>query len=229
VTPGFEEAIKQVEIFNPTTKTWRTDATMNRIRTYHNTATLLPDARVLIGGHAPLPWGYQRNKVGQDPLLPTRPYAGGQPNNQPSSNNDGRDPTFEIYTPPYLRMGVPQPSTPRTATCHPSYGGHMVVQLDHAAAERAADRYCGTGSRSTVNRRWAGVGSTTPAELTARTRKVCEPSPSGTVVCGELQGANAAPSTEHWKVVRRSVEEKAKVGVGSVVTTAGPELITLFG
>jgi hypothetical protein len=40
---------------------------------------------------------------------------------------------------------------------------------------------------------------------------------------------DAAPSTEHWKVVRRSVEKKAKVGVGSVVTTVGLGSMALFG
>jgi hypothetical protein len=139
LAPGFETPIKQVEIFDPQTETWKVDAEANRIRTYHNTAVLLPDARVLVGGHAPLPGGnLGRNLVPQDPQHPTRPYAGGTEYNQPSSINDGRDPTFEIYTPPYLRTGQPQPAAPRAASCQPEYGGVMELELSHGAAEAAS-------------------------------------------------------------------------------------------
>ena len=131
LAPGFETPVKQAEIFDPKTGRWRIDAEANRIRTYHNTAALLPDGRVLVGGHAPLPQGYVRNGVPQDPENPTRPYAGGLPGNQPSSQNDGRDPTFEVYTPPYLRTGERQPRAPKTDSCQPRYGGTMSIVLDH--------------------------------------------------------------------------------------------------
>jgi hypothetical protein len=137
VAPGFETPVQQAEIFDPETNTWRRDATANRLRTYHNTAVLLPDARVLVGGHAPISFAYGRNMVPQDPQNPTRPYAGGVQGayNQPSSKNDGRDPTMEIYTPPYLRTGRQQPSAPRTSLCHPQYGGTMELELSHPASE----------------------------------------------------------------------------------------------
>ena len=38
------------------------------------------------------------------------------------------------------------------------------------------------------------------AASTARTSKVCGPSPSAAVVCGEVQGAKATASTRHWNV-----------------------------
>ena len=134
VAPGLEQAVKRTEIFNPATGQWRRDAEANRIRTYHNTAVLLPDARVLVAGHAPLPFAYGRNFVPQDPENPTRPYAGGTAPNQPSSQNDGRDPTMEIYTPPYLRNGQPQPSAPHTPGCQPHYGGTMDIDVGYSAA-----------------------------------------------------------------------------------------------
>ena len=135
LVPGSEIAVKYAEIFNPETKTWRRDAEANRLRAYHNTAVLLPDARVLVGGHAPLPGGNNfRNLVPQDPENPTRPYGGGTPYNQPSSHNDGRDPTFEIYTPPYLRTGQPQPSAPQASRCWSSYGGYEEIELPHDAS-----------------------------------------------------------------------------------------------
>lgn len=141
VAPGLETPVKQAEIFNPETETWRTDAEGSRLRTYHNTAVLLPDARVLVGGHAPLPGGNNfRNLVPQDPQYPNRPYAGGTPYNQPSSQNDGRDPTWEIYTPPYLRTGYPQPAAPQTATCQREYGGVMEIELSHSASDAQSVR-----------------------------------------------------------------------------------------
>ena len=134
VIPGSESPVKQAEIFNPATRTWRRDATGRRLRTYHNTAVLLPDARVLVGGHAPLPGGNTfRNLVPQDPQNPLRPYGGGSPYNQPSSQNDGRDPTFEIYTPPYLRTGRRQPPAPRGNRRWRKYGGTVRLRLGHAA------------------------------------------------------------------------------------------------
>jgi len=83
--PGIECAIQQAEKFDPSTETWAPMATSNRPRTYHGTAVLLPDGSVLVGGHATLPTLY-----GNDTTIP-----GGFP------PYDGRDPSFEIYRPPY--------------------------------------------------------------------------------------------------------------------------------
>ena len=48
------------------------------------------------------------------------------------------------------------------------------------------------GTVSTVNERVAGVVSGAPLTSSARTSKVCGPWFSATVVCGEVQLANAA-------------------------------------
>ncbi len=89
VFPGSGFPVTEAELFDPKTKTWKPAALQNRGRTYHNTAVLLPDARVLVGGHAPIPTGYGKNGT----------IPGG------FSENDGRDPSFEIYSPPYLFRG----------------------------------------------------------------------------------------------------------------------------
>ena len=58
---------------------------------------------------------------------------------------------------------------------------------------------CG-GVASTVNDALAGVGSTSPAALIARTWKVWAPSASELYCCGLVHEAHGAPSRLHWKV-----------------------------
>lgn len=86
VGPGLDGPIRTAERFDPETEEWTEMATAHQPRTYHNTAVLMPDGRVMIGGHAPINTAYLSNidlqEVGFSP-------------------NDGRDPSFEIYTPPY--------------------------------------------------------------------------------------------------------------------------------
>ncbi|HEY1058105.1 MAG TPA: galactose oxidase-like domain-containing protein [Limnobacter sp.] len=85
--PGVEFARQTTERFDPRTKKWEQMAVSNHPRTYHNTALLMPDGRVLVGGHAPISTLYLKNiNLAQFGFAP----------------NDGRDPSFEIYSPPYV-------------------------------------------------------------------------------------------------------------------------------
>lgn len=86
VATGLEGAIIQSERFDIETETWEPMASANRERTYHNTAVLMPDGRVLIGGHSPINTAYA-SFINLDELG-FADYA-------------GRDPSFEIYNPPY--------------------------------------------------------------------------------------------------------------------------------
>jgi hypothetical protein len=80
--------IRQAELFDPKTGTWTPMATAFHGRTYHNTAALLPDGSILVGGHSPIPTGY------------------GAPGTLPGGFSDNtRDPSFEIYRPPYFFWG----------------------------------------------------------------------------------------------------------------------------
>jgi hypothetical protein len=83
---GTDAPVREVELFDADTKRWRPLASAARDRTYHNTALLLPDGRVLLGGHAP-------QQVNGDNHAPAD--AGLTASNL-------KDPSFEIFTPPYL-------------------------------------------------------------------------------------------------------------------------------
>jgi len=90
IDPGMEIPVKVAEVYDPTSGTWAEVAEHTRDRTYHNSAILLPDMRVLLGGHAPIASHY--GGANQD--------QGG-----PTSNNDN-DPSFEVWSPPYLFRGA---------------------------------------------------------------------------------------------------------------------------
>jgi hypothetical protein len=96
VVPGLAVPVRIPELYNPATGEWREVAAHTRDRAYHNSALLLPDMRVLVGGNAPLAARY--GGANQD--------QGG-----PFANNDN-DPSFEVWSPPYLFRG-PRPSVKR--------------------------------------------------------------------------------------------------------------------
>jgi hypothetical protein len=91
VQPGLEAPVKTTEIYDPETGEWTETAAQTRGRTYHNTASLLPDGRVLVGGHAPIGSNYAMpTDAYHDTLGFSKPYV---------------DPTFQIFSPPYLHWG----------------------------------------------------------------------------------------------------------------------------
>jgi len=87
IDPGSETPVRQAEMFDG--KRWVELATARRIRTYHNTAMLLPDGSVLVGGHAPINDGYG-------------PKGAREPRGGMTGTNNLKDPSFEILKPPYL-------------------------------------------------------------------------------------------------------------------------------
>ncbi len=111
--PGLEGPIRTAERFDPETSTWTEMAMANQSRTYHNTAVLMDDGRVMIAGHSPINTAYLSFVNLEDFGL--APY-------------DGRDPSFEIYTPPYaMRNDRPEiKSAPRSLTI----GDRFRVKLD---------------------------------------------------------------------------------------------------
>ncbi len=119
VTPGTEIAIRRAEIFDHVSQTWKPMATAHRQRTYHNTAVLLQDGRVLVGGHATISTLYASNKSLGPPFAP-----------------NGRDATFEIYSPPYMFWGG-RPKIAK-APAKVGYGGTMNLQVGGNARDIAS-------------------------------------------------------------------------------------------
>jgi hypothetical protein len=98
VAPGTGFPIRQAEQFDPETGQWTPMASAHEERTYHNTALLLPSGQILVGGHAPIS------------TLDTFNFTipGG-------FTEDFRNPSFEIYNPPYMYWG-PQPKIASVAS-----------------------------------------------------------------------------------------------------------------
>ncbi len=117
LAPGLEAPITTPELYDPETETWTPVADQIQERTYHNSAVLLPDARVLVGGHNPIPTGYNSHVTLPGGFAP----------------NDGRDPSFEIYSPPYLFRGD-QPQITEVADTF-GVGSTQTIELDIPAAD----------------------------------------------------------------------------------------------
>jgi hypothetical protein len=90
IVPGIEIPVPQPEIYDPETNTFTEMATPERIRTYHNSASLLPNGQVIVGGNSPISTGYG---VQRDVAFGSF-----------EANND-KDPSFELFSPPYLHQG----------------------------------------------------------------------------------------------------------------------------
>ena len=89
LAPGTTSAVRQAEMFDGVR--WVPLASATRERIYHSSAILLGDGSILVGGHAPLPtllFGPGNNDTFDDVFT-----------------SNFRDPSFEIFRPPYLFRG----------------------------------------------------------------------------------------------------------------------------
>lgn len=195
VGPGFEIPVRQAELFNPETNTWRRVATAKQDRGYHNTAVLLRDGRVLVGGHAVISNGYLSNRT-------VAPGVTAQ-------QDTGRDPSFEIFSPPYLKCPGRQAKIRSTKRA----GNRLRIELDASAG----------GVKSVVAVR---NGSTTHivdadqrnVELEILSRR------GNTVTVRQAPNGNVMPPGPYMLFVNRSAGGCAKPSVAKQVSVAGGKI-----
>jgi len=116
--PGSGTPVTQTELIDPVAGTSTAGPSRDSAhgRTYHNTAILLPDGRVLIGGHAPIATGYGfQDDTGHNVL---------------GLSSAESDSTFQIYSPPYLSYG-PRPTIDDVQSSTPS-NSRLKVETDDA-------------------------------------------------------------------------------------------------
>jgi hypothetical protein len=94
--PSTEAPVHMAEMYAPWDKQFHNLSSDARDRTYHNTAVLLPDGSILVGGHAPINADYLFTNNILHNLSAGTPLA---------TANNFRDPSFEIYKPPYFFKG----------------------------------------------------------------------------------------------------------------------------
>ncbi|MGB2939110.1 MAG: galactose oxidase-like domain-containing protein [Candidatus Dormiibacterota bacterium] len=123
IDPGSESPVHTAEWYTPWDNSFHPLSDMTRDRTYHNSAVLLPDGSVLIGGHAPINADYlMTNNIRHDVTAGT-PFG---------TANNFRDPSFEIFKPPYMFKDTrPAISSVQSGV---GYGGTFHVNTNDAAS-----------------------------------------------------------------------------------------------
>ena len=119
---GCESPVRQAEMYDAAANKWIPMASGSRDRTYHNSAILLSDGRVMIGGHAPINTFYGPGEGAND-----------LHNNTGLTANNYKDPSFQIFEPPYLFRGVRPYVEPNTGPEDAVYGTTYSVDTPDAA------------------------------------------------------------------------------------------------
>lgn len=122
VTPAAESPIRQTELYTPdgTGGEWSLGPMLDRDRTSHNSAILLPTGQVLIGGHAPLPSSY--GPVSNNPDTPVRDAV-----------NSFEDGSFQVYTPPNLARGYERPVINGRVRDSLDHGSKLTIRITRDA------------------------------------------------------------------------------------------------
>jgi hypothetical protein len=173
--PGGGAPVPQAELYDPATKTWRGLARSSKGRTYHNSAMLLPDGRVLVGGHAPINTGY------------AIPFNDGR--STLGLSDAFRDPSFEVFTPPNLYYGPRPVITGYDAS--QDYGTTTTIELDDARDVASVVLVRNPAVTHLVD------GDQKVIELPVLRRE------NGSVTVATPPSANVAPAGPYWLFVNK--------------------------
>ncbi|MHB8511705.1 MAG: galactose oxidase-like domain-containing protein [Actinomycetota bacterium] len=126
---GCEVAVRQAEMYDVSANKWIPMASASRDRTYHNSAILLADGRVMTGGHSPINFLYGPGGTG-----PTGNNSAHDANLPAPLNfaNNFKDPTFQIFDPPYLFRG-PRPTITTNISGWLNWGNDYNITTPDAA------------------------------------------------------------------------------------------------
>ena len=124
IDPGSGVAVRTPELYDPEANSWTDMASESRDRTYHNSAILLPDGRVLSGGHSPIPAHYGHH----GDVIPG------------TTSNNQKDSSFQVWSPPYLFYGVSRPQI-TYAPAGVTWGQNMTVEVDDASSIDKVELY----------------------------------------------------------------------------------------
>ena len=126
IAPGLESAVRQAEMYDIASNTFVPLASAARERTYHNSAILLADGRILVGGHAPINTLYG---PGESALGTSNDLH----NNTGLTANNLKDSSFEIFSPPYLHRGA-RPAITANVSGIMEWGSDRLISTPDAAS-----------------------------------------------------------------------------------------------
>lgn len=98
------QAVLPTEIWDPTTETWTTTASMSVGREYHSTALLLPDGRVLMAGGGQLPGSSATNQYNAQLYSPPYLFKGARPTITAAPSLVQYGSSFQVTTPDAARI-----------------------------------------------------------------------------------------------------------------------------
>ena len=141
----FGNVVREAEIFDPASETFRKAAWMTNPRTYHSVALLLPDGRVFTGGGIDPTRAVKMNQLQMDYKIYSPPYMfqGPRPTIAWAPSNIGYGGTFQVTTPDPKSIAKVALVRPMAVTHHTSPEQRMVylpfASVDYQLLVKAPD------------------------------------------------------------------------------------------